>query len=207
MNTTYSQSTGLEWRYSFSQPEILLAENVAPAARSAYIALKAVNKRHISKHLKKGLQSYTLKCLLFRFMEEKDASFWETNPYPIDIFVTLLNSLHLDMVNGFLPHYWIEENNLIEDLDQATRTWIQSQIVKICANPQDYIADNWLEHTRCFRYNCCVRCGGEQKKAVEQIIVIPPDPPNPCCLIPMSYTKTTCCCGPCPSDRINIDVY
>ena len=47
--TSYAQSSGLEWRYSFSQAEIFLSDNIPKDARTAFLALKALNKR--STHL------------------------------------------------------------------------------------------------------------------------------------------------------------
>ena len=74
--TTFGTSPGLEWRYSFSQPEIILAANVPRAARTAYLAFKALVKRHFNKRFGK-IPSYALKCIMFRVVESMPIRFWE----------------------------------------------------------------------------------------------------------------------------------
>ena len=75
-HTTYGQSPGLEWRYSFSQAEMILSDNIPAPARSAYLSFKAINKRHLNM---KGREmgSYALKCILLSVVESKNAQFWE----------------------------------------------------------------------------------------------------------------------------------
>ena len=46
----YGQSPGLEWRFSFSQAELLLSDSVPTQARSAYLAFKAVVKKHVNRY-------------------------------------------------------------------------------------------------------------------------------------------------------------
>ena len=49
--TTYDQAPTLEWRYSFSQPELELSDCIPEPAKQAFMALKAVNKAHLRSHL------------------------------------------------------------------------------------------------------------------------------------------------------------
>ena len=74
--TTYAQSSALEWRYSFSQAEIFLSDNIPKDARTAFLAFKALNKRHLNM---KGhsTKSYALKSVLFWCVEKQKPDYWE----------------------------------------------------------------------------------------------------------------------------------
>lgn len=43
-----SQASSLEWRYLFSQAEIILSDHLPPPARTAFLAFKATVKMHIN---------------------------------------------------------------------------------------------------------------------------------------------------------------
>ena len=207
-NTTYSQSPGLEWRYSFSQPEILLAAEVPEEAKSAYLALKAVNKRYFSEGLTKALSSYAMKCVLLQMMEDTEAEFWEHNYEPIDVFMKMLDILYQHLSNRVFPHYWIPSINLAKDLNTETFDQLCQKINTVRNKPQAFIADNWLEHTRCLRLNCCSCCiFGKCNLRPPIIKGVTCCSSEPSCLIPCTYSKTTWCFGPCPYNRVTMDVY
>lgn len=75
-STTFGTAPGLEWRYSFSQAEIVLSTAIPPAAKTAYLALKATVKRHMNKNASL-ISSYALKCILYRNVERHLSNFWE----------------------------------------------------------------------------------------------------------------------------------
>ena len=211
VNTTYSQSPGLEWRFSFSQPEMFLAAIIPREARSAYIALKAVNKKYFSHHIIKPLPSYAMKCLLLQMMEETEASYWELHHNAVDIFIKMLDILHQHLTNKVFPHYWIPSINLFKDLDNTTLDLICHKVVEVRHNPQKYVADNWLELTRCLRLKCCSFCAFGKRSSLfltllSRVLSIKRKI-CPCCLIPWSYSEEPFWFGPCPYDKVNMDVY
>ena len=75
--TSYAQSSGLEWRYSFSQAEIFLSDHIPKDARTAFLALKVLNKRHLNM---KGhsTKSYALKSILFFCLDKHKSDYWES---------------------------------------------------------------------------------------------------------------------------------
>ena len=210
-NTTFSQSPGLEWRYSFSQPEILLAAIIPDEAKSAYLALKAVNKRYFSHGFIKALPSYVMKCVLFQMMEETEAEFWERSYGADDVFIKMLDILYQHLNNRSFPHYWIPSINLIKDVDYQTLEKLCHKVNTVRHKPQAFVADNWLELTRCLRLKCCSCCAFGKKTSLYQgvfsNILFVKSKKCPCCLIPWSYSDQTYCLGPCPYDKLNMDVY
>ena len=91
-------SAVLEWRYSFSQAEMLLADNIPEKARGSYLALKAVVKTHINKvYDDKGyphkIASYVLKSILFYEVEKQEESYWEDDNVYAEFFWIIFNAL------------------------------------------------------------------------------------------------------------------
>ena len=73
----FGTAPGLEWRYSFSQPEILLSTEIPPLAKTAFLAFKAFVKRHCNTATVK-IRSYALKCILYAIVETKPSEYWQT---------------------------------------------------------------------------------------------------------------------------------
>ena len=78
------RSPGLEWRYSFSQAEIIMCKKLPKAAKTAFVGFKAmikkyVNMRHCSsRDSEVKIKSYAMKCILLRYVEAKyDEVFWD----------------------------------------------------------------------------------------------------------------------------------
>ena len=213
-NTTYSQSPGLEWRYSFSQAELLLSDprNIPHEARVAFLALKAVNKQYFQKGLPEGqkLASFALKCILFEEMENTEPESWATPHGFIEIFNRLLDRLRQCLVNGRFPHYWIEGMDLFQGLFRDTLDELQHKVEVVRHNPQEHIADNWLEVTRWMRKKCCKCCAfGKQQHLHRNMsdALVKQQSKCPWVSVPFSYDDSASCVGPCPYDKINMDVY
>ena len=202
--TTYDQAPTLEWRYSFSQPELELSDCIPEPAKQAFMALKAVNKAHLRSRLDsvKNL-SYELKTILLRTIEQQSPEHWVQRGVG-GIFRDLLKNLHRAMTSGVCLHYLIEEINLLEEFSQWRLTELAKRVDRIRRNPRRYVADNWLEVTRCLRFYY-LYCGPRSVKTQLPWFKVNRDP---CLMIPCSYGKRergTCC--PCPYDDINFEVY
>ena len=202
--TTYDQAPTLEWRYSFSQPELELSDCIPEPAKQAFMALKAVNKAHLRSHLdsEKNL-SYELKTILLRTIEQQPPEHWEQRGVE-DIFCDFLENLHRALTSGVCLHYWTEDINLLEEFSQWRLTDLASRVDQIQQNPRIYVADNWLEVTRCLRLYCLYGGPRSVKRQLSRFKVNR----DPCVMIPCSYgerERGTCC--PCPYDDINFDVY
>ena len=83
----FGRSPGLEWRYSFSQAELILCKTLPKAAKTAFIGFKAmikkyVNMRHCSsKKLRVGenpmkIRSYVMKSIMLRYVQENYVEAW-----------------------------------------------------------------------------------------------------------------------------------
>jgi len=211
--TRYGKSPGLEWRFSFSQAEIFLSECIPEAARTAYLALKATNKRHLNNRGRK-LKTYPLKCILFYEVEKKHPDYWDGDTKEIveDFFLVLLKQLSLCFKLEKCPNYWIPMINLFGDgeltsFDCLRKAQLCNEIMK---SPKKYVGDNWLEYTRFIRNNCCY-CGDsgittyyEPSGEVGDTRV---RQPWACFKKKFEYNAHTCPCGPCDYDRVEFEVY
>ena len=79
--TFLSQGVALEFRYSFSQAEIILSDNLPDNARTVFLAFKGTIKKVVNYiHDKKGkfhrIPSYVLKTILLWEIETKPESYW-----------------------------------------------------------------------------------------------------------------------------------
>ena len=161
--TTYDQAPTLEWRYSFSQPELELSDCIPVPAKQAFMALKAVNKAHLrSRSESEKNLSYELKTILLRTIEQQPPEHWAQRGVE-GIFRDLVENLHRALTSGVCLHYWIEDINLLEEFSQLRLTELAKRVDRIQRNPRRYVADNWLEVTRCLRFYC-LYCGPRSVK-------------------------------------------
>ena len=104
-------SAVLEWRYSFSQAEMGLSDHVPKAARTSYLAFKAVIKTHINRvfdanGLSHKIPSYALKTILFYEMENLPANF-NAKDMEERLFWLLFDSLEQKIRCKKCPHFCI----------------------------------------------------------------------------------------------------
>ena len=78
----------------------------------------------------------------------------------------MLNGLKRCFEDRMCPNYWIPTMSVFGDLDGSDCARKLKVLEKIIMTPQKYIADQWLEYTRCIRLNCCY-CGDSE--VVKQI--------------------------------------
>lgn len=198
--TTYGRSPGLEWRYSFSQAEIILSDHIPHQARTAYLAFKAINKRHLNR---KGrpMGSYVLKCILLSVVEEKRIEFWEENNEEIttEVLMDMLNRLKDYFEQQRCPNYWLPNACLFAgSLSGSDIIRKERLLAEILESPKKYIADQWLEYTRCLRVKCCY-CGssGWIPQFIEsgEVGDMPIEHANFCCSCNYKYKDSGPLCG------------
>ena len=159
MDSYLGTSAVLEWRYSFSQAEMILADNIPEKARTSYLAVKAVIKTHINKDFDDNgyahkIPSYVLKTILFFEVEIRDEKYWESsddNDVAVDFFWVLLNSLRQKIGWKKCPHYWIETMNLFADMEDGDFEFMEAKLKEVYDKPVKYIASEWLEWNRYMR--------------------------------------------------------
>ena len=75
------QGVALEFRYSFSQAEIILSDAIPDRAKTAFLAFKGTIRKVVN-YICDGerkfhrIPSYVLKTILFRQTETKEESYW-----------------------------------------------------------------------------------------------------------------------------------
>ena len=172
-NSYLGTSAVLEWRYSFSQAEMLLADNIPEKARTSYLALKAVVKTHINRVFDdKGyahkIPSYALKTILFFEVEKIEESFWEKADAEEEFFWILFNRLQQCLEKQMCAHYWIEVLNLFADMKDEDFQFMEKKLKEVELKPVQYIASEWLEWNRYMQKHCCASCvnPGKHKRHV-----------------------------------------
>ena len=142
---------------------------------------------------------------MFRIIEETQS----TDLYrksSSEFFTQFIDGLKDALSKGILIHYWINEVNLLEDIDAQSMQALLYKVQEVRGSPQRYVADNWLEIIRCARLNCCA-CR-ENRVAVGTVITVQPSDSTPCCgYFNASYTKDTTCCRGWPYNPVYYDVY
>ena len=176
-------SAVLEWRYSFSQPEMLLADNIPEQARASYLAFKGTIKNHINRKpddfgIYHKIASYALKTILYFEVESRPEEYWVQENVREEFFWVLYNSLLMKVKARKCPHYWIESLDLFIDMKDADMKFIEAQLEKMQENPVQYIASEWLEWNRFVRMNFCKGCvdSGYEYRVTEKI-----EENRPCC--------------------------
>lgn len=109
-----SSNPDIEWRYSFSVAERTLAQSLTTGQRQCYVLLKTLVMQELS-HLD-VLCSYHLKTLLFWQCEKISTSEWSTNIGLTSSLLCLLDELLHCVSTLYLPHYFIPECNLFDQL-------------------------------------------------------------------------------------------
>ena len=114
----------LQFRFSFSTQEQLLARDMPQWVKQGYIAFKYTIKTHLDKARqfsivsagRRNICSYHLKTVLLWTLERPDA--WK-KPCPFYFMMLLLEHLnaYLQPQPPFLPHYFLPECNLLETTD------------------------------------------------------------------------------------------
>ena len=180
----------------------MLSDCIPLVAKKAFVALKAINNHHLKSKLEtdKNIESYVLKTIVLYTVERRPQEDWVTVKLE-SIFLELLDSLHKALDSGHCSHYWIDSINLLKDYPQDRLAVLADKVAKIQKKPNEYVADNWLELTRCIQKNCCYCfmgecCGGGGGGGGG----------GPCLMIPCRYPDRRQCCT-CPYDDIHVMVY
>ena len=165
MDSYLGTSAVLEWRYSFSQAELLLADNVDQQARACYMALKATVKAHVNRKVDDSghyhkIQSYALKTIFFYEVEKKPITYWATDVKE-EFFNILFNSLCEKIDQRYCQHYWIKSINLFSEMDDKDVKSISECLKVIEADQLKHVASEWIEWHRFVRRNCysCIEKG------------------------------------------------
>ena len=151
-----SKNKVTEFRFSFSEAELILFKTLTRDQRKCFIAFKAVMKHIIYKLVNKTrdeikLNSYCLKTIFLWACETIPANYWQaTNGWSMCLLY-LIDQLLSCLERGNLPGYFIPESNLLDAMKWSRPFF--DEIEKLRCNPTLYAAA-FIDSTTCFKDVC-----------------------------------------------------
>ena len=113
--TSPNGNSELDWRISFSVAEGKLIENWTETQHKCYFILKTMLKDKMTTPVE-TLSSYHLKTVMFWAVERLTDSTWDQIPLACCVLGIIDELIHA-LLTGDLPHYFIEESNLLEEFE------------------------------------------------------------------------------------------
>ena len=132
----------LDWRWSFSLAEMIIANARTKEMDLSYLVLKSIFYRYLKpvEYDDKTLTSYLIKTVLLWQCEENDETWWSERRI-VSCISVLLNRLKESFYNKHLPHYFIRDINLFDNVDDELVLYGQAILESICADPIICIAE------------------------------------------------------------------
>ena len=122
----------------------------------------------------------------------------------------MLHELELNLRKERCENYWIKQINLFDNLTSNQLVSKRAFLQSIIKNPKKYVADEWLEYSRCVRKQCCY-CGNiVYMYALQMVEAVTGGGCKGCicCRIKCSYDDYSCCSSPrYQYDPLSLDVY
>ena len=137
----------LDWRWSFSLAETILASNRTKEMDVSYFVLKSIFYRYLKpiEHNGKTPFSYLIKTVMLWQCEEHDDKWWSNESIMSCIFA-LLDRLKMSFFNKCLPHYFIRDINLFDNVAEELVLYGQAILDSICADPPICIREVLEKH-------------------------------------------------------------
>ena len=124
-------------------------------------------------------------------------------------FRKMMTELEENLEKGVCQNYWIPDINLFGELHSSQLVSKRAHFSVILKNPKKYVADEWLEYSRCIRKQCCY-CG-ELLYLVSQVAEEVAGEGCSCCVccrINCNYDDSSCCSSnQYKYDPLTLDVY
>ena len=148
-----SRDSDAEFRFSFSEAELILFNSLAVNQKKCFIAFKALVKYGVYRSEFKAkkdidLSSYIMKTIFLWSCETIPADQWQTTNGWARCLLYMIDQLHACLKSRTLPGYFIPECNLMDSIEIPQT--LSQEIVKLRSNPMTYAA-RFLDSTRCFR--------------------------------------------------------
>ena len=103
----------LEWRLSFSKAELTLAGNRTHVQKKCYYICKTMFKENLT--VSEIISSYYLKTIMMWATEQNPPEYWREDNIGQAV-LGLLDDLYQAVITGYLPHYFIPQNNLLKHI-------------------------------------------------------------------------------------------
>ena len=148
-----SKMKNFEFRFSFSEAELILFKTLTCNQRKCFITFKALIKSIIYKlecktSVEIKLSSYCLKTIFFWTCETTPAGNWETTNGWSRCLLHMIDQLLSCLKSGNLPGYFIPESNLLDTMERSRP--LLDEIESLRCNPISYAAA-FIDSTTCFR--------------------------------------------------------
>ena len=132
----------LDWRWSFSFAEMMLANTRTNEMDLSYLVLKSMFYRYIKpvEYNNETLTSYLIKTVMLWQCEENDATWWSERSV-VNCISVLLEKLKESLYNKHLRHYFIRDINLLDNVADELLLYGQAILESICADPIICIAE------------------------------------------------------------------
>ncbi|CAF1201823.1 unnamed protein product [Didymodactylos carnosus] len=139
-----SHNPNIEWRYSFSLAELILANEIPYYTRKTYIMFKLLCKKHLDNDF--PLKTYYLKTILFWCCEEYSTLFMDdkkTLIVKVGNIAEKLDRLIERLLNSVLKQelysYFIRTNNLFDSIDSE---YFSASKIKTIIKKIEYLKQN-----------------------------------------------------------------
>ena len=132
----------LDWRWSFSLAEIILANARTKEMDLSYLVLKSIFYRYLKpvEYNDETLTSYLIKTVMLWQCEENYENWWSERTI-VSCISVLMNKLKESFYNKHLPHYFIRDINLFDNIADELVFYGQAILESICAEPIIYIEE------------------------------------------------------------------
>ena len=102
----------LDWRWSFSRAEKILAKSRTKKMSLSYFLMKSIFYKYLKRieHNGHALTSYLIKTVMLWQCEDNDESWWCKEKITSCVS-TLLKRLKVSFFTKYLPHYFIRDIN------------------------------------------------------------------------------------------------
>ena len=161
-----------DWRWSFSKAEMILANNRTDAMDTAYLILKSIIYKYYKCHDvdDKTIPSYFAKTVMMLACESHPEHWW-TERSICECVTMLLENLKMFFEQGFLPHYFIHDLNLLDGVPGELVEFGIAVSQSVCQDPLpcilevlSSIADVQKEKNEKNDRNVLNESGGAKKK-------------------------------------------
>jgi len=140
-----------QWRLSFSRAEIILLNSWLSVQQIVYHMLRVFLKTEQLTEIRltvdagaKILTNYNLKTLMLWACELKPRSWW-TGDNVVKKCVELLHILAVWLTDARCKHYFINNCNLLDHIDNSNSTCIQLIVKKLALIRETWLAE-WFIH-------------------------------------------------------------
>ena len=145
------QEKQTEFRFSFSEAELILFGTLTCDQIKCFIAFKALIKYIICKfeyQTREGINSYCLKTIFLWACEEIPVDHWQTTNGWSKCLLYMIDNLFACVKARKLPGYFIPESNLLDNMKQSGP--LLDEIEALRCHPISHAAI-FINATKCFR--------------------------------------------------------